>query len=296
MTSAAAAIPPRMGHAEWALLLMLSLLWGGSFFLVEVALAGLPPLTIVWLRVTLAAMVLAATLAASRMAFPPRAAWGALAVMGLANCALPFTLFAVAQGQIASGLAAILNAMTPLFGVVVAALAGAERMTPARLAGVVLGLSGVAAMTGGGAGAPGAMAMCLGAALSYALAGVWGRRFAAMGLTPPATAFGMLVAASVLILPGVLLLEQPWELPAPPAQVAGAVVVLAVASTALAYLIYFRLLAAAGAVNLLLVTFLIPVGAVALGVLLLDEALSLAQLVGMALIACGLRAVTRRRR
>lgn len=284
-----------MPVADWFRLILLSLLWGGSFFFVQVAVGALPPLSVVLARVALGAAILWLALRALGVALPRGIrVWQALAVMGLLNNAVPFTLFAFAQGQIDSALAAILNATTPLFGVVVAHLALAdERMTQARAAGVVLGFLGVAVMLAGGgaAGAPGTLAAqvaCLAAAFSYALAGVWGRRFRAMGVQPAAAALGQLVASSLWILPLALWFERPWTLPLPEAPVLLALLGLAALSTALAYLIYFRILNSAGAVNLLLVTFLIPVSAMALGVLILDEVVLPRHLAGLALIALGL--------
>lgn len=283
-----------MPTADWIRLLSLSLLWGGSFFFVQVAVGVLPALSVVLARVALGALILGLALRLLGVALPRGlAAWRALLVMGLLNNAVPFTLFAVAQGRIDSALAAILNATTPLFGVVVAHLALAdERMTPARAAGVVLGFLGVVAMlAGSGAWAGGTLAAqlaCLAAAFSYALAGVWGRRFRAMGIAPSAAALGQLVCATVLILPLALAIDRPWTLPLPPPQVLAALLGLAALSTALAYLLYFRLLGSAGAVNLLLVTFLIPVSAMALGVAVLGETVLPRHLAGLGLIALGL--------
>jgi len=217
--------------------------------------------------------------------------------MGLLNNAIPFTLFVVAQSTIGSGLAAILNATTPIFGVVVAHLVTRdERLTPSRMAGVLLGVAGVAVMVGpsalGGLGRDlGAQLACLGAAVSYACAGVYGRRFPRLGLAPAATAAGQLSASTLLILPLALLIDRPWMLPVPGPTVFAAVLGLALASTAFAYVLYFRILALAGATNLLLVTFLIPVSAILLGVVGLGEVLLPRQVAGMALIGCGLAAI-----
>lgn len=283
-----------MNRTDWLNLWTLSLLWGGSFFFVEVALQGLPVLTIVWLRVALAALILWAVMRATGVVFPQRPVWPALLVMGCLNNALPFTLFVLAQGEITGALASILNATTPLFTVLVAHVATSdERITASRALGVVLGFAGVALMLGGAelGGAVAAEAACLAAALSYACAGVWGRRFRALGVPPLATAFGQVSAAAILLLPVWIWLDTPWRLGWPGGGVAGAVVGIASLSTALAYLIYFRLLASAGATNLLLVTFLIPVSATALGWIVLGEALLPQHLYGFALIAAGLLAI-----
>jgi drug/metabolite transporter (DMT)-like permease len=283
-----------MTRRDWSALLTLSLLWGGSFFFVEVALEGLPALTVVWLRVALAAVILAMVLRLSGIAFPARRVWPALLVMGLLNNAVPFTLFVLAQGAISGALASVLNATTPLFTVLVAHLATRdEKITPAKAAGLGFGFLGVVVMLAGAemSGAVAAKLFCLAAALSYACAGVWGRRFRRLGVAPLATAFGQVTAAAVLILPVWLWQDAPWTLGWPGARVAGAVIGIAALSTALAYLIYFRLLASAGATNLLLVTFLIPASATALGAVFLGERLLPQHLAGFALIVLGLVAI-----
>lgn len=283
-----------MARQDWGLIGILSLLWGGSFFFVEVALQGLPALFIVWARVALAAVALGAVIWLRGMAFPRPSVWGALVVMGVLNNAVPFTLFAVAQGQITGGLASILNATTPLFTVIVAHLATAdERVSRAKLLGICLGFAGVVVMMAGAAwgGATIAKVMCLGAALSYACAGVWGRRFHKRGVPALTTAFGQVTASALILLPIMAMVDRPWALEWPGGRVAVAVVGIAVLSTALAYLIYFRVLATAGATNLLVVTFLIPVSAVGLGALVLREPVLPQHLAGFALIAAGMAAI-----
>jgi drug/metabolite transporter (DMT)-like permease len=287
-----------MSTFAWSLLIALSVLWGGSFFFVGVAGAEIPPFTLVALRVGLAAALLWAALPLLGVA-PPRGAraWAAIAAMGLLNNAIPFSLIVWAQQTLPSGLAAILNATTPLWGVVVAhALTAEERATPGKVAGVALGFAGVAAMMGpdilGRAAAAGlATAAMLAATLSYAVAGVFGRRFRALRVAPMQAALGQVSASAVLMLPLALAVDRPWTLPVPSAAAAGAVLGLAGLSTALAYVLYFRILALAGAVNLLLVTFLVPVSAILLGTLVLHEALAPRHLLGMALIGAGLAAI-----
>jgi drug/metabolite transporter (DMT)-like permease len=214
--------------------------------------------------------------------------------MGLLNNAIPFSLIVWGQQHIASGVASILNAATPLFTVLLAhVLTDDERLNAGKLAGVLIGFAGVAVLLGpqalwGGGVQLGAQLLCLLGALSFALAGIFGRRFHAMGVTPLATATGQLTASSVVMLPLALWIDRPWELAVPGAPVVVAVLALAVLSTALAYVLYFRLLASAGATNLLLVTLLIPVGAVALGVALLHEPLLPQHALGMGLIGLGL--------
>ncbi len=281
-----------MSRRDWTLLAALSLLWGGAFLFVELALAGLPPLTVVWGRVALAAAVLGLALRARGLRVS-RTAWPALLVMGVLNNAVPFTLLALAQGRIDGGLAAIVNATTPLWTVLVAHLFTAdERITAPKAAGLAFGLAGVALMAGAAQGGEAlAILACLGAAASYGLAGVWGRRFGAMGVAPLATAFGMLAGSTLMLAPVWLLVDRPWTMAAPGAGPVLAVGALASLSTALAYLIYFRLLVRAGATNLSLVTFLIPVSAVGLGVVLLGETVLPRHLGGLALIAAGLAAM-----
>ncbi len=287
-----------MGSAEWLLLILLSVLWGGSFFFNQIAVSALPPLTVVAMRVALAAAILWAVLRARgmTMAFGPRV-WAAFLGMGVLNNAVPFTLIVWGQSAIASGVAAILNAATPLFTVVFAHfLTADERLTSARLGGVLIGLAGVAVMMGGaaldGLGSDlAAQGACLAGAASYALAGIYGRRFRRLGVPPMATAAGQVTASSLMLVPLALVVDRPWTLPVPEWEVVAALAGVASLSTALAYVVYFRLLASAGATNLLLVTFLIPVTAIMLGVAVLGEVLLPRHLAGMALIAAGLAAI-----
>lgn len=287
-----------MSALAWVLLVALSVLWGGSFFFVGVAVAEIPPLTLVTLRVAIAAAMLWAALPLLGTAPPHGArAWGAIAVMGVINNVIPFTLIVWAQQTLPSGLAAILNATTPLWTVLVAhAFTREEKASPGKLAGVLFGFAGVAAMMGadilGGAAAAGAAtAAMLAATFSYACAGVFGRRFRAIGVAPIQAALGQVSASSIIMLPLALAIDRPWGLPVPSAAAVAAVLGLAALSTALAYVLYFRILALAGAVNLVLVTFLIPISAILLGTLLLHEALEPRHLLGMALIGAGLAAI-----
>lgn len=285
-----------MKPIDWILLWTLSLLWGGSFLFNELALAGLPALTIVWGRVGLAAVLLMLALRMSGQGMPPRAVWPALAVMGVLNNLVPFTLFLLAQGQITGGLASVLNATTPLFTVLVAHVATLdERLTPVKAAGVALGFGGVLVMMAGeDLGGEGlAMLACLGAALSYGLAGVWGRRFRAAGVTPLQTAAGVVTCSAVLLAPVWLVVDRPWALGWPGAVPVAAVVGLAALSTALAYLIFFRILGRAGATAISLVTFLIPFSAAGLGWLVLGERLELRHFAGLAMILGGLALMER---
>lgn len=287
-----------MTRLEWSLLGILSVLWGGTFFFVAVAVTAFPPLTIVLLRVAAAALVLALAVRIAGHRLPRgRDTWGAMFRMSLLNNVIPFSLFTFAQTRIPGGLAAILNATTPLFAVVVAHVATAdEKLTANRIGGVCFGFGGVAVMIGpdalrGLGDDLAAQLACLIGALSYAISGIQGRRIQALGIPPMVTATGQVIASTLLLAPIVALVDRPWMLPNPPLPVWLSVLALAVLSTALAYVLFYRILATAGATNLLLVTFLIPVSAILLGALLLGERLELRQLAGMALIGCGLAAI-----
>lgn len=287
-----------MGLAEWTMLLTLSVLWGGSFFFVGVAVAELPTLSIVVLRVGLAALTLWAVIALLGRPVPRTpVVWIAFLGMGLLNNVVPYGLIVWGQHTVASSLASILNATTPLFGVVVAGLLlPDERVSVLKLIGVAVGFGGVVvmigldALSGLGAGVMAQLAV-LGAALSYAFAGVFGRRFKRLGVDPIVTAAGQVTASTALVAPMAILVDRPWTLAMPSAATWSAIAGLAVLSTALAYILYFRILARAGATNLLLVTFLIPVSAILLGSLVLGERLEWTHVFGMALIGLGLAAI-----
>jgi drug/metabolite transporter (DMT)-like permease len=171
-----------------------------------------------------------------------------------------------------------------------------ERMTPGKLAGVLLGFLGVAVLIGADLIAQVgsqllAQLACLAATLCYALAGVHARRFQGMGIEPVSVATGQLTAASIIMLPLALLFERPWEAAAAPAGAWAAMLALALLGTSFAYILYFRLLASAGATNSLLVTFLIPISAILLGAMFLGEVLEPRHFAGMALIGAGLAAI-----
>lgn len=289
---------PQMGLLEWALLLLLSVLWGGSFFFSKVALAELPPFTVVLGRVAIAAAALYVYLRATGRTIPGSGeAWRTFFVMGVLNNLIPFSLIFWGQTAIASGLASILNATTPIFSILVAHLLTAdEKMTPQKIAGVLLGVLGVSVLMSAssfaGNGPPlWALLACLGAALSYGFAGTFGRRFRRMGISPAVGAFGQTTASTIMMLPLVVLVDSPWQLAMPHVVTIGAILALALISTALAYIIYFHLLSVGGATNSSLVTLLIPVSAILLGNLVLGERLSASHFLGMALIALGLLSI-----
>ena len=283
-----------LSATDWLLLVFLSLLWGGSFFFAKIAVDELPPLTLALGRVGIAAALLAVLAGRAGLVSLARA-WPAFAVLGLLNNVIPFTLIFWGQTHIPSGLASIFNATTPIFTALIAHFATRdEKLDAAKLVGVTTGFVGVVAMLGPevlgdiGVGLWAQLA-CLVAAVSYAVAGIWGRRLA--HLPAVTVAAGQLIAASVVLAPLAMLVDRPWRLAMPSPAALAALLALAVLSTALAYVIYFRILARAGATNLLLVTFLIPVSAILLGTAVLGERLAPHHFAGMAIIAVGLAAI-----
>ncbi len=286
---------PRLSAQDWALLLALSLLWGASYFFSKIAVGSLPPLTVVGTRVVLAAATLLVVCQIAGIA-PPVERWRDFLGMGAINNVLPFALIFWAQTEIASGLASILNATTPLITAVLAhVLTRDEKLSVAKIAGVGLGIAGVAVLVGiealqglGGSLLP--LVACLGAATSYAFAGIFARR-RLKGVPPLAAAAGQLGASSLMALPLIVLVDRPWTLPPPDAGTIAALLGLALLSTALGYAIYFRILTRAGATNILLVTLLIPPSAILPGALFLAERLEVHQLLGFAVIALGLAAI-----
>ncbi|MCL6698944.1 DMT family transporter [Sphingomonas sp. NSE70-1] len=291
-------INQQMIGREWGILLFLAVIWGGAFMFIGVAVRHVEPLTYVWLRLTIAAaaMFLFLKLKGQKLDLP-REVWGSILLLALLNNALPFTLFGWGQTHIASGLASILNATTPIWGVLVAHFfTQDERMTPRKIAGVLLGFAGVATMIGPmllanvGTDALAQLA-CIAAALSYAFAAVWARRFRRMGVSPMSVTTGQLTSGALMMLPLALLIDQPWTQPMPPITAWGAIVALALLCTAFGYVLYFRLIETAGATNALLVTLLVPPFAIFFGSLFLGEVLAPQDFIGLALIALGLAAI-----
>lgn len=287
-----------MTPLEWGMLLALATVGGGSFFFNELAVRELPVFAVVVSRVALAAVILLVVLRLRGERIPlGRRVWAAFFGMGLLNNAIPFSLIVWGQQHIASGVASILNASTPLFTVVIAHyLTSDERMTRGRFAGFLIGFLGVAVMIGTGALRHlglnvMAQLMCLAGAISYAFAGIYGRRFRAMNVSPVVTATGQVIASSLILLPVMLAVDKPWTLPLPSPTTIAALIGVAAISTALAYVLYFRILATAGATNLLLVAFLAPISAILLGTAFLGEALLPRHFAGMALIGIGLAAI-----
>lgn len=277
---------------DWSLLGLLSILWGGSFFFNGVVLKELPPFTLVFLRVTLAALMLLPLLWIYRIRFPVGlSGWKPFIAIGLFNNVLPFSLIVVGQTFIPSGLASILNATTPLFTVAVMTAAGEEKLQARRIAGVIVGLIGVIILHGDGLGLERGQGLgillCLAAALSYGVSALVARRLPSD--VPPlgAATFQMLVSAAMMIVvAGVV--ERPWLLPVPGVTTWFAVIGLAALSTALAYIVFFQILRRSGATNVMLVTLLIPATAILLGVLVLGETISWREIAGAVVIGSAL--------
>ena len=300
-------IKTQMGPGEWASLLGLAFLWGISFFVIAVAVTELEPLTIVALRVAIAAMVLWVAVVLMGHRLPAKLSiWFAFAIMGLLNNIIPFSLIVWGQQTISGGLASILNATTPMFTVLVAGLLlSDEKLTTRKIIGTLTGFCGVAIMMGpesliGLTSDTLAMLAVMGAALSYAFAGVWGRRFRQLDISTTVIACGQLSMSTLVMVPAAFFVSlsqaDNQSLTITTLNQASvtawvAVLVLAVFCTAFAYLLYFKILSSSGAVNLSFVTLLIPVTAVLLGALFLGEQFGWSHFFGMLLIAIGLSIV-----
>lgn len=283
-----------MNAKVWAMLILLSVLWGGSFFFVGVAVNELPTLTIVALRVVIAAITLWMIVLIIGLPIPRSLKlWCMFLAMGLLNNVIPFLLIVWGQAQIASGLASILNAATPIFTVIVAAIfLPDERPTQLKVIGVTIGFLGVVMMIGLPALDTGenllAQLAVVTATLCYAFAGVYGRKFKSQTINPIVIAAGQVTASSLVLLPIALTVDGVTTLNQASSSTWISMIGLAVMSTAIAYVLYFKILELAGATNVLLVTLLVPVSAILLGSLFLDESLQLIHFIGMAMIALGL--------
>lgn len=285
-----------MNKTAWAMLIALSILWGGSFFFMSITVREMPPLFVAAARLCIAAVVLHFVLVAGGMRLPSGGGmWRIFLAMGLVNNAIPFSLLAWGQTHIAGGLAAILNSTMAIFSVVIAHFfTENEKITPARMAGVVVGFGGVVWMIGADAlSGLGdevlAQLAVLGATFCYACSTVFGLRFRRRGVAPLSAATGQITGAAIVLLPLTLWFDRPWDFSgAVSGGAISALLFLGAASTGLAYLLYFRILALAGATNLSLVTFLVPITSIILGAAFLDEVLRREHFYGMALIGIGL--------
>jgi len=281
-----------MKSNEWGLLLILAVFWGGSFFFVEVAFRDFQPFTLVFLRISITALILAGVVYLSGKRLPASLkTWMGYIVMGLVNIAIPFSLIVCGQTRIEGGVASILNATTPIFTVLLAHfLTSDERLAIPKIMGVEAGFIGVYLMmkpelTNGFSWRGLGQVAVLGAAVSYSFGGIFGKRF--KNIPAVVNAAGMLLCASIIMLPLVILIDVPWSV-RPSLEALSALFAIAVISTAAAYLLYFYLLAAVGATNVLLAAFLIPISALLLGVGVLGEVIKVFEYAGMGCIFLGL--------
>ncbi|MDB5526392.1 MAG: superfamily inner rane transporter protein [Rhizobium sp.] len=277
----------------WVMLLVLGLLWGGSFFFARVAVPHIPPFTLALLRFVIAALCLHVFIAGRFGIYQEfRARWPSFLLLGLINNAIPHACIFLGQTHIGAGLASILNATTPIWTVIIAHfLTSDERLTGLKIAGTLTGLAGTVLLfsphVAAKAGVPAwALALPVVAAISYGFAGIYARRF--RGVAAPVTAAGQLTASTIIMLPVSMLVDQPWTLPWPPFDAVASVLALAIISTAVAYILFFRLITMAGATNASLVTLLVPPSAILLGILFLGERLGAAEWTGMLVIGIGL--------
>lgn len=285
-----------MTAGQWLMLVLLAAIWGSAFFFGKLALAEVGPLTIVAVRTLIGGLLLLLIVRALRQRMPDARRWRRLVVLGLLGTLVPFSMIFWAQQYIASGLAGILNATVPIFSIVLAHFLTGERLTPLRIGGALAGFAGVAVMLGlealhGAREHALAQAAVLAGALCYALAAFYARKLA--DTSPLVISAGMLTVTLALSTPLAAALEQPWlreggRVGWPGPVVLGALLALGLLCTALAYVLYFRMLQQVGPANVLLATYLIPVSALLLGILVLGERLEPRHFGGMALIALGL--------
>ena len=285
----------KMDAYDWVMLITLATVWGGSFLFNAILVAELPVITIVAIRVTVAALALWGFVRVTGRKIPTTPqVWGALLILGVLNNAIPFSLIVQGQTQITSGLASILNATTPFFTILVAGFfLTDERFSVLRVLGVVVGFSGVILLVGpealGSLGADFWAQLCaLGAALSYGFASVFGRCFRELKVDHVMVATGQVTMSSLVLWPIALWIDGPQDILGLSFNAAASMFGLAVLCTSFAYILYFRILERAGATNISLVTFLVPISAIILGVLVLGESIFIKEIIGMTLIGLGL--------
>jgi len=280
---------PHMSLRDWGLLVFLSLLWGGSFFFIGVAVKELSPLVIVMARVAIAAAVLLPLHLFMIGKLPgDRASWVGFAGMALLNNVIPFSLIVGGQTMIASGLASVINATTPMFGALALAAGGVEPLIRRKIVALLVGLAGVAVLKGTDLTSLGGQSlgilMCLAAAASYGLSGLWAKRMMT-GVKPLTMATGQLLCSTVLMIVLAFAFDRPITLLGASSVAWASIIAMALFSTALAYIVFFQILATSGAANVLLVTMLVPVSAILLGHFFLDEALEWREIIGALIIA-----------
>lgn len=279
--------------AAWILLIVLGLFWGASFFFARVAVGEIPPITLAFLRFVLAAIALHLYLGGRFGLYRTlRARWKSFAVLGLINNAIPHTFIFFGQTEIGAGLASILNATTPIWTVLIAhLLTQDEKLTPQKIVGTIAGLAGTVVLFAPHLGDRHdiplwAMLLPVAAAISYGFSAIYGRKF--RDIPAPVTATGQLTASTLMMLPVSMIHDKPWLLPMPSTEAIAAVLALAILSTAIGYILYFRIITLAGATNASLVTLLVPPSAILLGTIVLGERLEASHWLGMAMIALSL--------
>jgi drug/metabolite transporter (DMT)-like permease len=288
-----------MGKTEWVLLFVLAMIWGGSYFFAKVALNEISPMNLVFLRVILASLALYILIKLLHKKIPKDISiWKSFFVMGLINNIIPFALLFWGQTHINSSLAAIFNCTVPIFTIIIAHIfTSDERISKNKILGIALGFVGVIIMIGAdiqeqtNKWAILAMFACVFAAVSYAIATVYGRRFQQFKVEPLVVAFGQVTASSIILLPIIITSSQLLHVTTLSAATLLSVLALGFICTAIAYVIYFRILAKGGATNISLVVLLIPVSAIVLGVIILGEQIKLSYLMGMLIIFAGLIAI-----
>ena len=279
----------------WLLLILLSVLWGGAFFFIGVAVRELPSFTIVLVRVALGALLLLPVVRPLGGALPETmSGWMPFLVMGVLNNVIPFSLLVAGQTYISSGLTSVLNATTPLFTVLVMAAFGDEKLMARRVSGVILGLIGVVVLRAPwleqSHGQTIGMLLCLAAALSYGFSGWWARR-KLTGVAPITSAACQLICSSAVMAIVAAVFDRPWQLPMPGAATVLSLIGLAALGTSLAYIVFFQIINRSGPSNVMLVTLLIPVTTILLGFSVLHEPITVHEIAGALIIASALLAI-----
>ncbi len=281
---------------DWLLIILLSAIWGGSFLFGRILMIEWPPFTVVFLRVFLAAIALWAFLMMTSRKFPKDLGLlKAILIMGILNNVIPFSLILIGQREIGSGLASVVNAMTPIWTLIIANFFTTdEKFSANKIAGIIFGFLGVAVLIGtdliqGLTASAWAQGAVLGATIAYGFAGDWGKRF--KEYDPITISTGQLTVSSFVMLPLIFLLEDPFSLSMPDMEMIISMLGLSILCTAYAYVLFFKILNNAGATNVSLVTFLVPISAIILGILWLGETLTTSNIVGMILIIIGLALV-----
>ncbi len=286
---------PQIALGDWALLVLLSVIWGGSYLFVGIAVKELSPLTIVMARVMIAAL----SLLPIHFAFAGRLpqswpVWRALIGLSVLNNVIPFLLIVSGQTMIAAGLASVINATTPLFGVGFIAAAGLEPLVRRKVIGIVTGILGVAVLKGGHLFDTGSQSLgillCLGAAASYGLGSLWAKSML-KDVAPLSAATGqMLVSSAIMAVLG-FSFGHPAELLSASWAAWGALLGLSLLATSVAYIIFFRVVARAGPANVLLTTMMIPLSAILMGYAFLGERLDAQEILGAVIIIAALAVI-----